>query len=193
MEQIEDPLEPAAEVVRRCAQKQLMTIYRVGAYSDADDLLRKIATARGKLKPGGIPMVEVCSHWASFDAQNVASLFAAVLPAREWCSVGALKAMALTAVILGETRDLLARPCSQVLHGHTDQHGGACASRAFLVDASWAGLMPGMLCRRLPRSSCMTGTMAGSPSSPCHPSAPRMAMLRPLWSLHGAGTSTSTR
>lgn len=70
VEQIEDPLEPAAEVVRRCEQKQLMTIYRVGAYSDAEDLLRKIATARGKLKPGGIPMVEVCFHYASPDTQS---------------------------------------------------------------------------------------------------------------------------
>ena len=72
MEQIEDPLEPAAEVVRRCEQRQLMTIYRVGAFSDAEDLLRKIATARGKLKPGGVPMVEVCSYWASSDAQSAA-------------------------------------------------------------------------------------------------------------------------
>lgn len=59
VEQIEDPLEPAAEIVRRCEQKQLMTLYKVGAYSGADDLLRQIATARGKLKAGGVPVLEV--------------------------------------------------------------------------------------------------------------------------------------
>ena len=62
VERIEDPLEPAAEVVARCDQKQLMSLYRVGAYSSAEDLLRQIAVARGKLKPGGIPILEVRPH-----------------------------------------------------------------------------------------------------------------------------------
>ena len=60
LEQIEDPTEPAAEVVRRCDQKQLMALYKVGTFEDADDLLRKIAVARGKLRPGGVPIIEVC-------------------------------------------------------------------------------------------------------------------------------------
>ena len=61
MEQIADPLEPAAEIVRRCEQKQLMALYKVGAYSGAEDLLRQIAMARGKLKAGGVPVLEVHS------------------------------------------------------------------------------------------------------------------------------------
>ena len=59
MEQIEDPLEPAAEIVRRCEQKQLMALYKVGAFTGAEDLLRQIAKARGKLKAGGVPVLEV--------------------------------------------------------------------------------------------------------------------------------------
>ena len=66
VEQIEDPLEPATEIVRRCEQKQLMALYKVGAYSGAEDLLRQIAQARGKLKAGGVPVVDVCcSNWPS--------------------------------------------------------------------------------------------------------------------------------
>jgi len=59
VEQIADPVEPAAEVVKRCEQKLLMELYKVGTFTDAQDLLRKIAVARGKLKPGGIPIMEV--------------------------------------------------------------------------------------------------------------------------------------
>lgn len=59
VEQIADPVEPAAEVVKRCEQKLLMELYKVGTFTDAEDLLRKIAVARGKLKPGGIPIMEV--------------------------------------------------------------------------------------------------------------------------------------
>ena len=59
VEQIQDPVEPAAEVVKRCEQKLLMELYKVGTFTDAEDLLRKIAVARGKLKPGGIPIMEV--------------------------------------------------------------------------------------------------------------------------------------
>lgn len=72
MEQIEDPLEPAAEIVRRCEQKQLMALYKVGAFTGAEDLLRQIAVARGKLKAGGVPVLEVCcflpsrSHLGAF-------------------------------------------------------------------------------------------------------------------------------
>ena len=66
VEQIEDPLEPAAEIVRRCEQKQLMALYKVGAYSGSEDLLRQIAQARGKLKAGGIPVLEVRRlYWPS--------------------------------------------------------------------------------------------------------------------------------
>ena len=72
MEQIEDPLEPAAEIVRRCEQKQLMTLYKVGAYSGAEDLLRQIAVARGKLKAGGVPVLEV--RWLQWRIQPPAWL-----------------------------------------------------------------------------------------------------------------------
>lgn len=72
VEQIEDPMEPAAEIVRRCEQKQLMALYKVGAYAGPEDLLRQIAMARGKLKAGGVPVLEVrCLLWRSRPCSGV--------------------------------------------------------------------------------------------------------------------------
>lgn len=54
VEQLEDPVLPVAEIVRRCPAKQLMTLYKVPAFTDVDGFLTHVATARGKLRRGGI-------------------------------------------------------------------------------------------------------------------------------------------
>jgi nuclear GTP-binding protein len=54
VEQLEDPVLPVAEIVRRCPAKQLMTLYKVPAYKDVDGFLTHVATARGKLRRGGV-------------------------------------------------------------------------------------------------------------------------------------------
>jgi hypothetical protein len=59
VEQLEDPLMPAIEVVQRCRHKQLMQLYKVPAYEGAEQLLGHIALARGKLHKGGTPDLEV--------------------------------------------------------------------------------------------------------------------------------------
>jgi nuclear GTP-binding protein len=53
VEQLEDPALPVAEIVRRCPAKQLMQLYKVPAYKDADEFLQHVAAARGKLRRGG--------------------------------------------------------------------------------------------------------------------------------------------
>ena len=53
VEQVADPALPVAEIVRRCPARQLMALYRVPAYADADVFLRHVAAARGKLRKGG--------------------------------------------------------------------------------------------------------------------------------------------
>jgi len=53
VEQLEDPALPVAEIVKRCPAKQLMTLYKVPAFSDVDGFLVHVATARGKLRKGG--------------------------------------------------------------------------------------------------------------------------------------------
>ena len=59
VEQLEDPVLPATEVVARVGQKQLMALYKVAAFSSAEQLLQYIALARGKLLKGGIPNTQV--------------------------------------------------------------------------------------------------------------------------------------
>ena len=54
VEQLEDPLLPVAEIVRRCPAKQLMGLYNVPAYGDVDGFLTHVAAARGKLRKGGV-------------------------------------------------------------------------------------------------------------------------------------------
>jgi nuclear GTP-binding protein len=54
VEQLEDPVLPVAEIVKRCPAKQLMTLYKVPAYKDVDGFLTHVATARGKLRRGGV-------------------------------------------------------------------------------------------------------------------------------------------
>lgn len=53
VESLDDPVLPVTEIVRRCPKKQLMVIYKVPTFKDAEDFLAHVATARGKLRPGG--------------------------------------------------------------------------------------------------------------------------------------------
>ena len=42
-----------AEIVRRCPAKQLMGLYKVGAFDGVDGFLQQVAQSRGKLRKGG--------------------------------------------------------------------------------------------------------------------------------------------
>ena len=51
---MEDPRSVVEEIVKRCPAKQLMLLYRVPAFKDAEDFLQNVAFQRGRLLPGGI-------------------------------------------------------------------------------------------------------------------------------------------
>mmetsp|Transcript_22486 Transcript_22486/g.62374 ORF Transcript_22486/g.62374 Transcript_22486/m.62374 type:complete len:603 (-) Transcript_22486:260-2068(-) len=53
VEKLADPVSPVAEVLRRCPARQLIQLYKIGAFKGVDDFLQQIATARGKLQKGG--------------------------------------------------------------------------------------------------------------------------------------------
>jgi hypothetical protein len=48
-----------AVILERVPRKQLMAVYKIPAFEDVDGFLRLIAGARGKLKRGGVPDMQV--------------------------------------------------------------------------------------------------------------------------------------
>jgi hypothetical protein len=53
-----------SEILSRVPAKQLMSVYKVAAFEGVDGFLQQVASARGKLKRGGILDVEVSELWA---------------------------------------------------------------------------------------------------------------------------------
>lgn len=49
VEQLADPALPVAEIVAKCPRQQLMAVYNIPAFADADQFLQLVAAARGKL------------------------------------------------------------------------------------------------------------------------------------------------
>lgn len=49
VEQLADPALPVAEIVAKCPREQLMAVYGIPAFADADQFLQLVAAARGKL------------------------------------------------------------------------------------------------------------------------------------------------
>lgn len=54
VEQLDDPQSIVAEILQRCSAKQLMALYKVPAFKDADEFLQHVAFQRGKLLPSGV-------------------------------------------------------------------------------------------------------------------------------------------
>lgn len=42
------------EILKLCPENLLVTLYKIPTFDSVDDFLQKVATARGKLKKGGI-------------------------------------------------------------------------------------------------------------------------------------------
>ncbi|KAK9762760.1 nuclear GTP-binding protein nug1 [Basidiobolus ranarum] len=57
VELLEDPVTPVEFIVEKCNSDQLMTLYNVEPFANANDFLIQLAQQRGKLKRGGIPDV----------------------------------------------------------------------------------------------------------------------------------------
>ena len=55
VEQLEDPVSPVCEILRRCPNEQLMLIYKMGHFEHVDDFLMQLGRLKGLLKRGGVP------------------------------------------------------------------------------------------------------------------------------------------
>ncbi|ORX97084.1 P-loop containing nucleoside triphosphate hydrolase protein [Basidiobolus meristosporus CBS 931.73] len=55
VELLEDPVTPVEFIVEKCNPEQLMSLYSVEPFANANDFLIQLAKQRGKLKRGGIP------------------------------------------------------------------------------------------------------------------------------------------
>ncbi|KDD77192.1 hypothetical protein H632_c1p3 [Helicosporidium sp. ATCC 50920] len=62
VEQLDDPVLPVTEIVKRCPRAQLMQIYSVPRFDSAADFLQLIGGRRGKLKKGGTVDVEAAAR-----------------------------------------------------------------------------------------------------------------------------------
>lgn len=93
VEQLDDPVLPVGEIVRRCPAKQLMALYKVAAFEGAEQFLQHVAHARGKLKKGGTVDVQVRTRpvaglgWVGGVAR--VRLVARVCVCEGWVSMGA--------------------------------------------------------------------------------------------------------
>lgn len=55
VEQLDDPVSPVCEILRRCPNEQLMLIYKMGHFEHVDDFLMQLGRLKGLLKRGGVP------------------------------------------------------------------------------------------------------------------------------------------
>eukprot|EP01083_Nonionella_stella_P040384 109632_1 len=55
VEQLDDPVAAAEAIVRRCPVEQLMQVYQIPLFSNAQEFLLHVANKRGKIKKGGVP------------------------------------------------------------------------------------------------------------------------------------------
>jgi len=58
IEQLSDPTAPVDIILNRCKQQQLLQIYKIPKFDNANEFLCNVAKKRGKLKPGGVEDVE---------------------------------------------------------------------------------------------------------------------------------------
>lgn len=62
IEKLDDPVGPVNEILKLCPARMLVTLYKVPSFDSVDDFLLKVATARGKLKKGGIVDVDAAAR-----------------------------------------------------------------------------------------------------------------------------------
>lgn len=65
MEQLSDPVLPVTEIVAKCPQKQLMSVYKIPAFQDVDQFLQMVAAARGKLAKVCVHLLKLSRHACS--------------------------------------------------------------------------------------------------------------------------------
>ncbi|CAL1361611.1 unnamed protein product [Linum trigynum] len=62
IEKLDDPISPVKEIIKRCPERLLVTLYKIPSFDSVDDFLQNLATVRGRLKKGGIVDVEAAAR-----------------------------------------------------------------------------------------------------------------------------------
>ena len=62
IEKLVDPIAPIAEILKRVPSKQLMQLYKISSFKDADQFLQHVAHVRGKLRKGGTPDMQASAR-----------------------------------------------------------------------------------------------------------------------------------
>ena len=70
VEQLSAPETVVPEILKRCPAKQLMALYKVPAFRDADEFLQHVAFQRGRLLPGGIGDAKSAARVVMHDWHN---------------------------------------------------------------------------------------------------------------------------
>ncbi|KAH0789392.1 P-loop containing nucleoside triphosphate hydrolase protein [Histomonas meleagridis] len=62
IELLEDPIKPVSFIIEKVPKEQLVDLYGIGTFADADDFLRQLAIKRGKLYKGGEPDLDAMAR-----------------------------------------------------------------------------------------------------------------------------------
>lgn len=62
IEKLDDPTSPVKEILKLCPAKTLVMLYKIPSFDSVDEFLQNVATARGKLKKGGIIDVDAAAR-----------------------------------------------------------------------------------------------------------------------------------
>jgi len=66
-DQLEDCTLPIQAILKRCTHAQLSQIYNIPPFTNYVEFLHKVATKRGKLRPGGVPDIETAAQVVFYD------------------------------------------------------------------------------------------------------------------------------
>lgn len=71
-----------ASVLERVSNRLVMSVYRIGEYSDCESMLRQVAVARGRLRKGGTADVEAAARVVLSDWRDGTIPFHTLPPSR---------------------------------------------------------------------------------------------------------------
>lgn len=89
VEKLEDPITPVREILALCGAERLMEVYKVARFEGAEEFVRSVAVARGRLKKGGIPDTMAAARLVLKDWNEGKIPYYTLPPAREGAAADA--------------------------------------------------------------------------------------------------------
>ncbi|WOG95018.1 hypothetical protein DCAR_0314320 [Daucus carota subsp. sativus] len=83
IDKVDDPTSPVKEIFKLCPAKTLVMLYRIPSFDSVDEFLQNVATARGKLKKGGIVDVDAAARIVLHDWNEGRIPYYTMPPTRE--------------------------------------------------------------------------------------------------------------